>query len=59
VAGVVILQVLSASIQPLAAVLHVQPLAPIDWIVVAIAGSIPGVAGQVVKTLRERQRERP
>jgi Ca2+-transporting ATPase len=52
VAGVIILQILTASIAPLAELLHVQPLTRIEWLVVFVAASTPGVVGQGIKVWR-------
>jgi magnesium-transporting ATPase (P-type) len=57
VAAVVALQVMTAYIQPLAAVLHVHALTAFEWLIVCVASSIPGVVGQAIKILRERDRD--
>lgn len=49
---VVVLQVLAVTTEPLRWLLHLEPLAAAEWLVVIVAGLIPAVAGQVFKTLR-------
>jgi Ca2+-transporting ATPase len=46
------LQLLAAFFPPLARVLQVGPLSAGQWLTVAILGSIPAVAGQLVKLIR-------
>jgi Ca2+-transporting ATPase len=52
VAAVVVLQILSASIRPLALLLHVHPLTPFEWVIVGVAATVPGVVGQAIKVIR-------
>jgi Ca2+-transporting ATPase len=43
------LQVMTVMAAPLREWLHLAPLAPIDWAVVAVAGVLPAIAGQLLK----------
>ena len=47
---VVVLQVIAVELAPLAAILRTQPLAPRDWLLVALLASVPAVAGQLIKS---------
>jgi len=49
------LQVLAAAFPPLARTLHVAPLAPGDWLLVAALGAVPAAVGQGLKLLRARR----
>jgi magnesium-transporting ATPase (P-type) len=57
VAAVVVLQALTTLVPPLASLLHVQQLTGFEWLVVAVAASIPAVAGQALKAWHDRDRE--
>ena len=46
------LQLLAALAPPLRSVLGVAPLGAAEWLVVAALGSVPAVAGQVIKSVR-------
>jgi Ca2+-transporting ATPase len=46
------LQVLAVGTAPLRHVLHLEPLTSGDWVVVVLAGLMPAVAGQVLKSFR-------
>jgi Ca2+-transporting ATPase len=52
VALAVALQLLAAFLAPLNRVLHLVPLSPTDWLVVAALGLVPAVVGQTVKSVR-------
>jgi len=47
--------VLAAAFPPLARTLHVAPLAPGDWLLVAALGAVPAAVGQGLKFLRARR----
>ncbi|HEX8031058.1 MAG TPA: cation-transporting P-type ATPase, partial [Vicinamibacterales bacterium] len=52
IAGLIIaigLQLLPALAPPLGQILHVEPLAAREWLIVGIASAIPAVIGQIVK----------
>jgi hypothetical protein len=44
-----LLQLAAAKIAPLAHVLRVTPLEPIDWVVILSLAAIPAVVGQLIK----------
>jgi Ca2+-transporting ATPase len=46
------LQLLAAFFAPLSRVLHLVPLSPTDWLVVAALGLVPAVVGQTLKSVR-------
>jgi hypothetical protein len=48
----VLLQLSAAAIDPLARVLRVTPLEPVDWLVIVALAAVPAVVGQVLKALR-------
>ncbi len=48
----VLLQLAAAVIDPLARILRVTPLDPLEWLVVAVLASIPALAGQGLKVYR-------
>jgi len=48
----VVLQLLAAFLPALSRALHVMPLSPVDWLVVAALGLVPAVAGQTIKLAR-------
>lgn len=50
---VAILQVVAVQFRPLGTVLHTQPLALRDWLVVGALALVPAVVGQVAKRIRE------
>jgi Ca2+-transporting ATPase len=45
----VLLQLAAAGIAPLAHVLRVMPLEPLEWLVILVLASIPAVVGQIIK----------
>jgi Ca2+-transporting ATPase len=45
----VLLQVAAAAVDPLARILRVAPLDPVEWLVVIVLASIPALAGQAIK----------
>jgi Ca2+-transporting ATPase len=49
----VLLQVAAAAVDPLARILRVAPLDPVEWLVVIVLASIPALAGQAVKVYRK------
>ena len=51
---VVCLQLAAVYVDPVARLLHVEPLGVFEWSLVLAAGAVPGVAGQTVKLLRGR-----
>jgi Cation transporting ATPase, C-terminus len=55
----VLLQVLAALVDPLARVLRVTPLDPLEWLVVVGLASIPALSGQLFKLARSKPAERP
>jgi Ca2+-transporting ATPase len=54
VALVLLLQILTVTVPPLAALLHVEPLTSLDWLIVGAASLLPGAVGQVVKSAKSR-----
>jgi P-type Ca2+ transporter type 2C len=46
-----LLQLSAAAIDPLARVLRVTPLEPVDWLVIVALAAVPAVVGQVLKVL--------
>jgi P-type Ca2+ transporter type 2C len=50
------LQSMAVFVAPLAKVLRVVPLTPVDWMIVVLLGSIPALLGQVIKVLGVKQR---
>ncbi len=48
----VLLQALAIVVDPLARILRVTPLGPVEWMVVVGLASIPAIAGQAVKVYR-------
>jgi Ca2+-transporting ATPase len=52
VIGVVVVQVATVYIAPLATLLHVDRLTHLDWFIVAVAAMLPGVVGQTIKVVR-------
>ena len=55
VIGILVVQVATVSIAPLATLLRVETLTPIEWLIVAVAATLPGVVGQTMKVVRHRQ----
>ena len=53
----VLLQLAAAAIDPLARVLRVTPLEPIDWLVIVALAAVPAVVGQMLKALGQRETE--
>ncbi len=51
----VLLQLSAAAIDPLARVLRVTPLEPIDWLVIVALAAVPAVVGQMLKALGQRE----
>ena len=51
----VLLQALAVVVDPLARILRVTPLGPVEWVVVVGLASIPAIAGQAVKVYRSTQ----
>ena len=47
----VLLQLSAAAIDPLARVLRVTPLEPVEWLVIVALAAVPAVVGQVLKVL--------
>jgi Ca2+-transporting ATPase len=54
VAGVVVLQVATVFLGPIAQLLHVDRLTTHEWLIVFAAASIPGILGQAGKAFRHR-----
>jgi Ca2+-transporting ATPase len=50
------LQILAMYVAPLAAVLGVVPLQPVDWLVVVTVGALPAVVGQILRLGRRSRR---
>ena len=51
----VLLQVLAVVVDPLARILRVTPLEPVEWLVVVGLASIPAISGQALKLYRSRR----
>ena len=56
VAVVISVQLVAVYFAPLAALLRVEPLSGPQWALVISAASVPGIAGQLMKSLRTRAR---
>jgi P-type Ca2+ transporter type 2C len=54
-----LLQLAAAGIDPLARILRVTPLEPVEWLVVVALASIPALVGQAVKVYRDRASDSP
>lgn len=55
VMAVVLVQVATVYVAPLATLLHVDRLTSTEWLIVAIAATLPGVVGQAIKVFRHRR----
>ena len=53
--AVVLVQVATVYITPLATLLHVDRLTGAEWLLVGIAATLPGVVGQAIKVFRYRR----
>jgi magnesium-transporting ATPase (P-type) len=47
------LQVMAVTVAPLAAVLHLTPLEPWEWLIALSLGAVPAIAGQATKALSQ------